>query len=183
LNVNASGEVKCPNFLWLRGVPENMKIGELAERTGVAASRIRFYEGIGLLKPERQPNGYRTYTPQAVLVLNLIATAQQAGFSLDEIRMLLPPDLTQWQHSSLIDTLRGKVQDIEALQTRLAKSKAHLVALLAEIEAKPDDMDCNANAKRVLSRLGLVEVAKPTPAAADVTTLRKAKRQRSLKSG
>ncbi|NML29324.1 MerR family transcriptional regulator [Paraburkholderia antibiotica] len=160
-----------------------MKIGELAERTGVAASRIRFYERIGLLKPERQPNGYRSYSSQAVLVLNLIAAAQQAGFSLDEIRILLPPDLTQWQHSALIETLRGKVLDIEAMQTRLAQSKAHLVALLAEIEAKPDEMDCNANAKRVLSRMRLGEVKKPTLQAADVTTLRKAKRQQSLKSG
>lgn len=31
-------------------------------------------------------------------VLDLIATAQKAGFSLDEIRTLLPPDLEQWQH-------------------------------------------------------------------------------------
>lgn len=159
-----------------------MKIGELAQRTGLAASRIRFYEGIGLLKAEREPNGYRTYSPQAVLVLNLIATAQQAGFSLDEIRMLLPPDLTQWKHGSLVETLRGKVQDIEALQMRLAQSKAHLVALLAEIEAKPADMDCTANAKRVLSRLRSGEVKPPALKAADVTTLRKAKRRGPVKS-
>lgn len=160
-----------------------MKIGELAQRTGLAASRIRFYEGIGLLKAERQPNGYRTYSPQAVLVLDLIATAQHAGFSLDEIRMLLPPDLTQWKHGSLVETLRGKVQDIEALEMRLAQSKAHLIALLAEIEAKPDDMDCSANAKRVLSRLRSGEVKPPTLEAADVTTLRKAKRRGPVKRG
>lgn len=160
-----------------------MKIGELAQRTGLAASRIRFYEDIGLLKPEREPNGYRTYSPQAVLVLNLIATAQQAGFSLDEIRMLLPPDMAQWQHGSLIETLRGKVQDIEALESRLAQSKAHLVALMAEIEAKPEDMDCTTNAKRVLSRLRSGEVKTPALEAADVTTLRKAKRRVALKRG
>lgn len=61
-----------------------MRIGELAECTGLAPSRIRFYEGIGLLTVERRQNGYRTYPPQAVLVLDLIATAQQAGFSLDD---------------------------------------------------------------------------------------------------
>lgn len=160
-----------------------MKIGELAQRSGLAASRIRFYEGIGLLKPERQPNGYRSYSSQAVLVLNLIATAQQAGFSLDEIRMLLPPDLAQWKHGSLIETLRGKVQDIEALEMRLAQSKAHLVALLAEIEAKPEEIDCATNAKRVLSRMRSGEVKTPTLPAGDVTTLRKAKRRGALKRG
>ncbi|OAJ51547.1 MerR family transcriptional regulator [Paraburkholderia ginsengiterrae] len=160
-----------------------MKIGELAERTGLAPSRIRFYEDIGLLKVERESNGYRTYPSQTVLLLNLITGAQQAGFSLDEIRTLLPPDLAQWQHGSLVDTLRSKVQDIEALEMRLAQSKAHLVALLAEIEAKPAEIDCATNAKRVLSRLRSGELESPVLATSDVTTLRKATRRRPARSG
>ena len=133
-----------------------MKIGELAQRTGLAASRIRFYESIGLLKlVERQANGYRSYPEQAVLVLNLITTAQQAGFSLDELRTLLPQDLAQWEHGKLLDTLQAKVKDIEALEQRLAQSKAHLLALIDEIESKPDDIDCATNAKRVLSKMNL----------------------------
>lgn len=135
-----------------------MKIGELAQRTGLAASRIRFYESIGLLKlVERQANGYRSYPEQAVMVLNLITTAQQAGFSLDELRTLLPQDLTQWQHGKLLDTLQAKVKDIEALEQRLAQSKTHLLALIDEIESKPDDLDCASNAKRVLSKMNLGE--------------------------
>ena len=71
-----------------------MKIGELARRTGLTASRIRFYESLGLLPMvERMPNGYRHYPKGAQLVLELIDTAQQAGFSLDEIRTLLPTNL------------------------------------------------------------------------------------------
>lgn len=133
-----------------------MKIGELATRTGLAPSRIRFYESIGLLKMvERQPNGYRNYPPQAVLVLNLITTAQKAGFSLEELRTLLPSDLDNWQHGVLLETLRGKVRDIEALQSRLAQSKTHLLALIAQIEEKPEGIDCAANARRVLAQLPL----------------------------
>lgn len=49
-------------------------------------------------------------------MLELIATAQKAGFSLDEIRTLLPPDLAQWKHGALIEALRHKVKDIEAMQ-------------------------------------------------------------------
>jgi DNA-binding transcriptional MerR regulator len=131
-----------------------MKIGELSERTGLNPSRIRFYESIGLFKmAERQSNGYRIYPPEAVLVLNLIATAQQAGFSLDELRMLLPTDMAAWQHGSLIDTLQRKVVEIDALQAKLALSKSHLVALMADIEGKPQDMDCATNAKRLLSKI------------------------------
>ncbi|PRE47444.1 MerR family transcriptional regulator [Burkholderia multivorans] len=135
-----------------------MKIGELAERTGLTTSRIRFYERVGLLKSvERQSNGYRSYPDDAVLVLKLIATGQRAGFSLDELRTLLPRDLADWEHGTLLDTLRRKVQDIEALQAQLAQSKAQLVELMAQIEARPQDMDCAANARRVLSEMRLVE--------------------------
>lgn len=131
-----------------------MNIGELARRTGLTTSRIRFYESAGLLKTvERRPNGYRVYPPDAVLVLNLITTAQDAGFTLDEIRSLLPADLEHWQHDALIEALRRKAADIEALQAKLARSKAQLVGLLADIEAKPGDLDCAANARRVLSHM------------------------------
>lgn len=135
-----------------------MKIGELAERTGLTTSRIRFYERVGLLKSvERQNNGYRSYPDDAVLVLKLITTGQRAGFSLDELRTLLPRDLASWEHGALLDTLRLKVQDIAGLQAQLAQSKAQLVELIAQIEAKPQDMDCAANARRVLSEMRLVE--------------------------
>ncbi|WP_454689806.1 MerR family transcriptional regulator [Achromobacter aloeverae] len=135
-----------------------MKIGELAQRTGLAPSRIRFYERIGLLKAvKRQENGYRSYPDDAVLALKLIVAGQRAGFSLDELRALLPGDLASWEHGTLLDTLRRKVQDLETLQAQLAQSKAHLVELMAQIEAKPRDMDCADNARRVLSEMRLGE--------------------------
>lgn len=131
-----------------------MKIGELARRTGLTASRIRFYESLGLLPMvDRMPNGYRHYPKDAQLVLELIDTAQQAGFSLDEIRTLLPTNLEKWDHAALVTTLRRKLADIAALQARLAESKAQLQALLGDIESKPDDMTCADNARLVLSRM------------------------------
>lgn len=131
-----------------------MKIGELARRTGLAASRIRFYESQGLLPMvDRLPNGYRHYPKDAQLVLQLIDTAQQAGFSLDEIRTLLPDNLEKWDHAALVATLRRKLADITALQMRLAHSKTQLQALLGDIEDKPGDMSCADNARRVLSRM------------------------------
>ncbi len=72
-----------------------MKIGELAGRSGLAPSRIRFYEASGLISAQRQANGYRRYTEQALQTLSIISCAQHAGFSLEEIRRLLPQDHTQ----------------------------------------------------------------------------------------
>lgn len=60
-----------------------MRIGELAQRSGLTASRIRFYETSGLIDAvERNANGYREYTAEAVVTLDIITEAQKAGFSL-----------------------------------------------------------------------------------------------------
>lgn len=133
---------------------EKMKISELAKRSGLSASRIRFYERVGLLKAvKRQTNGYRSYTPDAVQELRVIVAAQNAGFSLDELRALMPVTAGQWDHQRLIDTLASKLRDIERLEAQLAQSKAQLQAVMADILAKPAELDCADNAKRVLANI------------------------------
>lgn len=133
-----------------------MKIGELSKKTGLAASKIRFYEDIGLLRlVHRSANGYRTYPPEAEIILNLISNGQKAGFSLEELRKLLPTDLDNWKHDNLVAALQQKLADIEALEKKLAENKWQLKSILAEIEAKPDDIDCADNARRVISQIGL----------------------------
>ncbi|MAI89163.1 MerR family transcriptional regulator [Ponticaulis sp.] len=137
-----------------------MKIGELAERTGLTASKIRFYERIGLLTfVDRRSNGYRTYPEEAVVVLDIITSSQRAGFSLDEIRNLVPTDFDTWEHDSLLEAIKKKVTDIQAMEKRLAKSRKQLVHLINEIEDKPDDMDCGENARRVLSTVFMKNTA------------------------
>jgi DNA-binding transcriptional MerR regulator len=133
-----------------------MKIGELAKRTGLAPSTIRFYEARGLLKMvSRQVNGYRDYPPEAVAILSIITNAQQTGFSLDEIAQVLPQDLSTWRHDELVAMLQKKVDDIEAMEQQLAQSKATLRTLIGLIAAKPEDMACQDNAKRVMQVMGL----------------------------
>ncbi len=132
-----------------------MKIGELAKRTGLAPSTIRFYESKGLLQAvSRQLNGYREYPPEAVMVLGIINSAQQTVFSLDEIKQILPADLSNWQHDQLISALEKKVADIEAMEARLKESKTQLVELIHYINNKPEGMDCADNAKRLLEEFG-----------------------------
>jgi DNA-binding transcriptional MerR regulator len=131
-----------------------MKIGELARLSGVAASRIRFYEASGLLRPaERQVNGYREYAPDALTRLQIILRAQGAGFTLEEIRALLPLDLDKWQHDALVQGLARKIDEIEQLERRLAQNKAGLLALLREIGERAEDGDCTGKAREVLDRM------------------------------
>lgn len=135
-----------------------MKISELAELTNLTPSRIRFYERIGLFNAVgRKANGYRNYPPEAATLLRLIATAQQVGFSLDELRVLLPSDLATWDHGALVAAIHQKINNIDEMRNRLAESKAQLQDVLDEIKAKPEGMDCPTNAKRVLSHFGMTE--------------------------
>lgn len=131
-----------------------MKIGELARASGLAASRIRFYEASGLLEPaRRQANGYREYGSDALTRLAIIDRAQRAGFALDEIRALLPPDLGAWPHDELLHALRHKVDEIALLEQRLAQNRRNLQALIDEIANKPAGEDCAAAAQRMLDKL------------------------------
>lgn len=133
-----------------------MNIGEVAKRSGLNTSRIRFYEAKGLLNVvERTANGYRQYPPEVLLLLNIIASAQQAGFSLDEIRRIMPPpDLSRWQHGNLIEALRTKIADIEAMQKRLTQAQTDLRTAIRLIESRPSGMSCAANTDRVMQKFG-----------------------------
>ncbi|ABR84553.1 MerR family transcriptional regulator [Pseudomonas aeruginosa] len=130
-----------------------MKIGELAKLTGLATSRIRFYEASGLIRSQRRANGYRDYTADTVWILKLVTGAQAAGFSLEEIARLLPSGDGAWQHGELLEGLRRKVAEIEALQRRLEQNKAQLLLAIESIENKPEGLQCTENTQRVLERL------------------------------
>lgn len=68
----------------------SLLIGEVAERTGLTAPTIRYYESIGLVKPPaRSEAGYRRYSDTTVEELGFIKKAQALGFSLDEIAEIL----------------------------------------------------------------------------------------------
>lgn len=66
-----------------------MPIGELAQRTGVAPSAIRYYEELGLLSPAARVSGKRRYAESAVQLVGTILVLREAGFSLAEIKVFL----------------------------------------------------------------------------------------------
>ncbi|WP_426439757.1 MerR family transcriptional regulator [Bradyrhizobium genosp. P] len=130
-----------------------MKIGELAREAGLAPSRIRYYERQGLIGSiDRGINGYRQYSRGTRQLLEIIIIAQQAGFSLDEIRNLLPPPGEAGQsRGKLLAALKGKVIDVETLQRRLSETHAGLKTVIAKIEALPPGGDCYENIEDVLA--------------------------------
>jgi DNA-binding transcriptional MerR regulator len=129
-----------------------VQIGELAKRSGLTVSSIRFYEARGLISVSRRANGYRAYAAEALVALNIISSARDAGFTLEEIGRLMPGDPSQCRDGALLGALRKKVDDISAMEKRLAQTRLQIEALIADIENRPDGMTCEANANRVLKQ-------------------------------
>ncbi len=66
-----------------------MKIGDVADASGLPAKTIRYYEDIGLIRPARSLNGYRDFAESDVHKLAFLARARSLGFSIEECRTLL----------------------------------------------------------------------------------------------
>jgi MerR family redox-sensitive transcriptional activator SoxR len=67
-------------------VSERLTIGELAARSGVATSALRFYEERGLIASERVSSGHRRYARPVIRRVAFIVFAQRVGLTLEEIR-------------------------------------------------------------------------------------------------
>jgi MerR family transcriptional regulator, redox-sensitive transcriptional activator SoxR len=115
---------------FLAGVETVLTIGEVARRSGVAASALRFYETRGLIASERPGPGHRRY-PRAVLRrIAFIVFAQRIGLTLDEIGAelaKLPPDRAptrrDWAHLSRNWTARidERIAELERLKAGLTE--------------------------------------------------------------
>ena len=98
-------------------------IGEVARRAGVRPSALRYYERIGVLPPPGRENGRRRYDEEVLREvldrLAIVRVAQQAGFTIAEIRMLLDgfsedtPPSERWRVLA-----REKLSEVEALVER-----------------------------------------------------------------
>jgi MerR family redox-sensitive transcriptional activator SoxR len=64
----------------------HLSIGAVSERTGVAASALRFYETEGLIHSTRSEGGQRRYARETIRRVSFIRVAQQVGLTLDEVR-------------------------------------------------------------------------------------------------
>lgn len=112
-----------------------MRIGELAKRTGVSTSRIRFYEKHDVVpKAIRGENGYRKYPDTAVKMLNLIDGAQRLGFSLREIRDGLSEAAPGFpSRAAMAKALRRKLQSIDQHIREVQARRRQIAKLLKDM--------------------------------------------------
>ena len=111
--------------------PNGLSIGEVARRAGMLPTTLRYYESIGLLPPPIRENGARRYDASVFQRLEMIQTAQQAGFTLAEVRLLFDEilwrDTPSPQWNSLI---QRKLQEINSLLVNIQSMKRLLEDIL-----------------------------------------------------
>ena len=106
---------------------DGMAIGEVAERAGVRPSALRYYERVGLLPEPRRVNGRRRYDSDVLIQLAGIRVAQEAGFTVKEIRQLFYGFPSGARASDRWRKLaQEKLKDVEELIRRATAMKALL---------------------------------------------------------
>ncbi|MCZ4288249.1 Cu(I)-responsive transcriptional regulator [Hoeflea alexandrii] len=119
-----------------------MNIGEASGATGLPVKTIRYYEDIGLIKPDRAANGYRDYGGKDVHRLAFIQRSRSLGFTIDECRSLLSLYEDKERASSDVKALAlDKIREIDRKLGELKSLRATLKTL-AEHCHGDDRPDC-----------------------------------------
>src|SRR5262249_26295334 len=104
-----------------------LSIGEVAKRTGIRTSALRYYEEVGVLPTVARVAGRRRYDADILQRIDMLRFAQQAGFTLDEIKTLFhgfgadTPLSTRW-HS----LARKKLHELDLFAKRIRRMRRAL---------------------------------------------------------
>lgn len=105
-----------------------MDISDVARRSGVPASALRFYEEKGLIASLGRPGERRRFAPQVLDQLALIALGQSAGFTLEEIRAMFAPngkpDIDRSILAAKADELDATIRRLRAMSKGLRHAAA-----------------------------------------------------------
>lgn len=106
-----------------------LSIGDLARRTGLSVSAIRFYEARGLIHPLRNSGGQRRFVRSDIRRLSFILIAQQIGLTLEEIV------------AELARLPQGRAPDARDWRAISRRFRARLDAQIAALERTRDRLD------------------------------------------
>lgn len=118
-----------------------MNIKDVAKAADLPAKTIRYYEEIGLIRPARGANGYRSFSPQDVHKLAFLGRSRALGFSIADCRILLALYEDAGRCSSEVKAVaKTHLAEIDAkidALTEMRATLAHLVETCAG-DARPD---------------------------------------------
>ena len=96
-----------------------MNIGEVAERSGLPPKTIRYYEDIGLVRPQRSGNGYRAFRESDLHKLAFLGRARALGFSIEDCRTLLGLYEDESRESAQVKTVAE--EHLNAIDEKIAQ--------------------------------------------------------------
>ena len=110
---------------------KSLSIGEVARQAGMLPTTLRYYESIGLLPDPLRESGARRYNTDVFQRLDMIRTAQQAGFTLAEVRVLF--DEILWSDSPAAkwnNLIQRKLQEMDRMLANIQSMKQLLEDIL-----------------------------------------------------
>jgi Cu(I)-responsive transcriptional regulator len=119
-----------------------MNIGAASKRSGLPAKTIRYYEEIGLMRPQRAANGYRDYSDNDIHRLTFLQRARTLGFPIEECRQLM--GLYDNRARASHDVRAIALGHVDAIDARIAELRAMRATLSRLVDAcRGDDRpDC-----------------------------------------
>ncbi|QPH52593.1 Cu(I)-responsive transcriptional regulator [Pontivivens ytuae] len=114
-----------------------MNIGEVARRSGLPPKTIRYYEEIGLIRPARDPNGYRAFEESDLHKLTFIGRARALGFTVEDCRNLLA--LWEDRARASADVRRIAQDHLAEIERRIADLEAMRGTLTTLVKACAGD--------------------------------------------
>ena len=94
-----------------------MTIKEMEEKSGISRTNIRFYEGEGLIHPQRRENGYRDYTPEDVRMLMKVRLLRSMDVPLEQVKAVASGE------RRLMDVLKELEQDLDLRQAHQERAR------------------------------------------------------------
>ena len=116
-----------------------MHIKDLADRAGVTVRAVRYYESRGLIAPQREPNGYRTYDDADVHVVREVRALLSLGMTAEQTHPFIAclragNDRADVCPGSL-SAYRQRIADVDTRIAELTALRGQLTDLLAQAES------------------------------------------------
>ena len=112
-----------------------LRIGQLATKTGFTPKTLRYYEDLGLVRPDgRSESGYRLYGDAAVERLRFVNRARALGLRLEDIRRILEiSDEGRMPCEHVLDLVDRELQQVAAQMERLEELRIGLLKLRSKM--------------------------------------------------
>jgi len=116
-----------------------MHIKDLADRAGVTVRAVRYYESRGLIAPQREPNGYRTYDDADVHVVREVRALLSLGMTAEETHPFIECLRAGHERADVcpgsLSAYRQRIADVDARIAELTALRAQLADLLGQAES------------------------------------------------